>query len=189
PRARRSRERWPPGRTCCCSTSPPTTWTSSRWSGSSRLCWASTRPSWWWRTTAGSWRRSAPRCSRSRRPGRVTSPAAGTSGARSAPPASSPSAGRSARLIFELSDGRIEVGDGRSARVLLDPAELWLERGEHVSLVGANGAGKTTLIETLAGRRELAAGKLSTGHNVKIGYLSQHGEELGAGGPPGERVL
>jgi len=97
--------------------------------------------------------------------------------------------GRSARVIFELSDGRIEVGDGRSARVLLDPAELWLERGEHVSLVGANGAGKTTLIETLAGRRELAAGKLSTGHNVKIGYLSQHGEELGAGGPPGERVL
>ncbi len=38
-------------------------------------------------------------------------------------------------------------------------AELWLERGEHVSLVGPNGSGKTTLIETLAGRRELAAGQ------------------------------
>jgi ATP-binding cassette subfamily F protein 3 len=73
--------------------------------------------------------------------------------------------------------------------VLLKDAELHLERGEHVSLVGANGSGKTTLIETLAGRREQAAGRLSTGHNVKIGYLSQHGEELGAGGPPGERVL
>jgi len=96
---------------------------------------------------------------------------------------------RSARVIFELSDARIEVGDGRSARVLLEGAELWLERGEHVSLVGANGTGKTTLIEALTGRRELAAGRLSTGHNVKIGYLSQHGEELGAGGPAGERVL
>ena len=55
--------------------------------------------------------------------------------------------------------------------------------------MGANGAGKTTLIETLARRRALAAGTLSTGHSVNIGYLSQHGEELGAGGPPGERVL
>ena len=116
---------------------------------------------------------------------------------------------RSGRVIFELLDGRIEVGgDGEAARasglrrdqrtdqraggapvVLLEGAELWLERGEHVSLVGPNGAGKTTLIETLAGRRELASGRLSVGHNVRIGYLSQHAEELGAGGPPGQSVL
>jgi ATP-binding cassette subfamily F protein 3 len=48
-------------------------------------------------------------------------------------------------------------------------------------MVGPNGAGKTTLIETLAGRRELAGGKLRTGPNVKVGYLSQHAEELSAG--------
>ncbi len=94
---------------------------------------------------------------------------------------------RSGRVIFELSDGRIEVGE--PPLVLLDGAELWLERGEHVSLVGPNGTGKTTLIETLAGRRELAAGKLGTGHNVKVGYLSQHAEELGAGGDPNQSVL
>ena len=64
--------------------------------------------------------------------------------------------------------------------VLLEHAQLWLERGEHVSLVGPNGPGKTTLIETLAGRRPLAAGKLRTGHNVQIGYLSQHADELGS---------
>jgi ATP-binding cassette subfamily F protein 3 len=45
------------------------------------------------------------------------------------------------------------------------------------------------LIETLAGRRELTAGKLSVGHNVRIGYLSQHADELGRGGPPGQSVL
>jgi ATP-binding cassette, subfamily F, member 3 len=73
--------------------------------------------------------------------------------------------------------------------VLLEHAELWLERGEHVSLVGPNGSGKTTLIETLAGQRPLAAGRLSTGHNVKVGYLSQHADELGAGGQPGQSVL
>ncbi|MHB8695034.1 MAG: ATP-binding cassette domain-containing protein, partial [Solirubrobacteraceae bacterium] len=125
---------------------------------------------------------------------------------------------RSGRVVFELDNGRITIGD----RVLLEDGELWLERGEHVSLVGPNGSGKTTLIETLAGVREFAdagegrrdakgraikdgagsngagfngagaaagrssagplvTGKLRTGHNVKIGFLSQHAEELHAG--------
>ena len=84
---------------------------------------------------------------------------------------------RSGRVVFELEHGSIEIG----SKQLLDDAELWLERGEHVSLVGPNGSGKTTLIETLAGRRELRGGKLRTGHNVKVGYLSQHTEELSAG--------
>jgi ATP-binding cassette, subfamily F, member 3 len=97
---------------------------------------------------------------------------------------------RTGRVIFELLDGRIEVGgETGSPLVLLEHVELWLERGEHVSLVGPNGTGKTTLIETLAGRRPLAAGKLSTGHNVKVGYLSQHADELGAGGPPEQSVV
>jgi ATP-binding cassette subfamily F protein 3 len=94
---------------------------------------------------------------------------------------------RSGRVIFELDGGRVEIGD--QPVVLLDGAQLWLERGEHVSLVGPNGTGKTTLIETLAGRRPLAAGKLSTGHNVKVGYLSQHADEIGSGGDPNESVL
>ena len=51
-----------------------------------------------------------------------------------------------------------------------------------MSLVGPNGTGKTTLLEALTGRRELDGGKLRSGHNVKLGYLSQHTEELGAGG-------
>jgi ATP-binding cassette subfamily F protein 3 len=140
---------------------------------------------------------------------------------------------RSGRVIFELSDGLIQIGGeveepaldgarafkdhaldgirapkdpapdgirapkdpapggtrGREPFTLLENAELWLERGEHVSLVGPNGTGKTTLIETLAGRRTLAAGKLSTGHNVKIGYLSQHADDLGQGGPPSQSVV
>jgi ATP-binding cassette subfamily F protein 3 len=94
---------------------------------------------------------------------------------------------RTGRVVFEFENGAISVGK----RPLLKDGELWLERGEHVSLVGPNGAGKTTLIETLAGRRELdggstegplrVSGKLRTGHNVKLGFLSQHAEELSAG--------
>ena len=87
---------------------------------------------------------------------------------------------RSGKVIFELDGGRIDVpSDDGKARPLIENAELWLERGEHVALVGANGSGKTTLIETLAGNRELPAGKLRTGHNVTLGYLSQHAERLG----------
>jgi ATP-binding cassette subfamily F protein 3 len=85
---------------------------------------------------------------------------------------------RSGRTVFELEHGRIEV----PGRVLLDDATLAVERGEHVVLVGANGTGKTTLIEALAGRTPLAAGKLRTGHNVTLGYVSQHAEELSGTG-------
>ena len=83
---------------------------------------------------------------------------------------------RSGRVVFEMEGASLRIGE----RELLRDAELWLERGEHVSLIGPNGSGKTTLITALAGRRELDTGKLRTGHNVKLGVLSQHAEELDA---------
>jgi ATP-binding cassette subfamily F protein 3 len=88
------------------------------------------------------------------------------------------SAERTGRVVLEMENGRLEV----PGRTLLEGGDLWLERGEHVSLVGPNGIGKTTLIEALAGRRELHGGRVRTGHNVKLGYLSQHAEELGMRG-------
>jgi ATP-binding cassette subfamily F protein 3 len=84
---------------------------------------------------------------------------------------------RSGRVVFEVEDGRLAIGE----RVLLEDFELWLERAEHVTLVGANGSGKTTLITALAGERELDGGKLRRGHNVKLGVLSQHADEAGTG--------
>jgi ATP-binding cassette, subfamily F, member 3 len=94
---------------------------------------------------------------------------------------------RSGRVVFEMEHGTLRIGE----RTLIEDAELWLERGEHVSLVGPNGSGKTTLLAALTGQRALDEGKLSTGHNVKVGLLSQHAEELelltkatsGVGGP------
>ncbi|HEY6889691.1 MAG TPA: ABC-F family ATP-binding cassette domain-containing protein [Solirubrobacter sp.] len=81
---------------------------------------------------------------------------------------------RSGRVVFELEDGLLKIGD----RTLLQDAEMWLERGEHVSLVGANGTGKTTLITALTGGREFDGGKVRRGHNVKLGLLAQHAEAL-----------
>src|SRR5213080_2958799 len=50
---------------------------------------------------------------------------------------------RSGRVVFELIDGEIAVGS-HPPRTLITNAHLWLERAEHVSLVGPNGSGKTT---------------------------------------------
>ncbi len=85
---------------------------------------------------------------------------------------------RPGRVVLKLVNGRLEV----PGRTLLEGANVEIEREEHMVLVGPNGAGKTTLIETLAGDREPAAGSVRTGHNVKIGYLSQHAETAAGGG-------
>jgi ATP-binding cassette subfamily F protein 3 len=79
---------------------------------------------------------------------------------------------RPGRVVLKMVDATIEV----PGRTLLSEASLEVERGEHVVLVGANGTGKTTLIETLAGQRPAASGIVRTGHNVNLGYLSQHAE-------------
>ncbi len=79
---------------------------------------------------------------------------------------------RPGRVVLKMVDASIEV----PGRTLLSGAALEVERGEHVVLVGANGTGKTTLIETLAGQRPAASGIVRTGHNVKLGYLSQHAD-------------
>jgi ATP-binding cassette, subfamily F, member 3 len=79
---------------------------------------------------------------------------------------------RSGRVVLELTDGRLAIGD----RELLADGEMWVERGEHVCLIGPNGSGKSTLVAALAGRRPLDGGRLSVGHRVEIGYLSQHAE-------------
>ena len=85
---------------------------------------------------------------------------------------------RTGRVVLDMAGARVEV----PGRTLVEDGELWLERGEHVSLVGPNGAGKTTLIQSLAGRRPLEAGRVKVGHNVQLGYLSQHAEEVGSAG-------
>jgi ATP-binding cassette, subfamily F, member 3 len=85
---------------------------------------------------------------------------------------------RTGRVVLELERGRIEV----PGRTLISEGEMWLERGEHVTLIGSNGSGKTMLAEALVGNAEPAAGRVRTGHNVKLGYLPQHTRLVGAAG-------
>ena len=60
--------------------------------------------------------------------------------------------------------GELEVFEG---------LDLILARQEKVALVGKNGAGKTTLIRIMLGL-EKAAGELTIGHNIDIGYYAQN---------------
>jgi ATP-binding cassette, subfamily F, member 3 len=48
------------------------------------------------------------------------------------------------------------------------------ERGQRTVLVGPNGAGKSTMLKLLAGNLTPSSGTRDLGHNVKVGYFSQH---------------
>jgi ATP-binding cassette subfamily F protein 3 len=85
---------------------------------------------------------------------------------------------RTGRIVVEAEGIELAAGE----KLLLEGAELVVERGEKVALVGPNGSGKTTLIEALLGRRDLRGGRAQLGHGVIPGYFSQHTQELPAKG-------
>ncbi len=51
-----------------------------------------------------------------------------------------------------------------------------IERGWKMAFVGHNGAGKSTLLKILAGEIPFDSGERVVGHDVKVGYFSQHRE-------------
>ncbi|MGY1709750.1 ABC-F family ATP-binding cassette domain-containing protein [Geodermatophilus sp. SYSU D00758] len=57
------------------------------------------------------------------------------------------------------------------ARVLISEADLRVQPGDRIGLVGRNGAGKTTTLTTLAGERLPHAGKVEV--SGEVGYLPQ----------------
>ena len=59
-------------------------------------------------------------------------------------------------------------------RVLLDHVSLYLDRGEHLGVVGINGAGKSTLLRMLAGAEEPETGSVTYDPNVRVEYLPQN---------------
>jgi ATP-binding cassette subfamily F protein 3 len=61
--------------------------------------------------------------------------------------------------------------------VVFKNANLVIERGQKVAFVGKNGEGKSTLIKAMM--NEIGYdGKLTLGHNVKIGYFAQNQASL-----------
>src|SRR5450432_237570 len=62
--------------------------------------------------------------------------------------------------------------------VVYDRLNFEAERGQRTVLVGPNGAGKSTLLKLLAGVLPVQSGEREPGHNVRVGYFSQHRVEM-----------
>ncbi|MEM9481074.1 MAG: ABC-F family ATP-binding cassette domain-containing protein [Verrucomicrobiota bacterium] len=61
--------------------------------------------------------------------------------------------------------------------VVYQGLDLTVEKGEKTVLIGPNGAGKSTLIKILADAIPIQEGKRIPGHNLQLGYFSQHRTE------------
>jgi ATP-binding cassette subfamily F protein 3 len=57
--------------------------------------------------------------------------------------------------------------------MVLTGADLRVDAGEKVALVGRNGSGKTTLLRIISGIEEADGGLIHLAHGAKIGYLRQ----------------
>ena len=71
-------------------------------------------------------------------------------------------------LIF-LNSVSLRYGE----KVLLDKADMNVERGDSIALVGRNGCGKTSLLKIIAGISEPDEGSVERMRGVKIAYMPQ----------------
>jgi ATP-binding cassette, subfamily F, member 3 len=81
---------------------------------------------------------------------------------------------RPGRVVAEVSDLTVAYGD----LVVLEHADLVIERGRKVALIGPNGAGKTTLLRALAGQVPVVDGTVQLGANVEVAVVDQHQAEV-----------
>jgi len=74
------------------------------------------------------------------------------------------------RHILHLDDITKHYGPKR----ILTHADIRLERGDKVALIGANGRGKSTLLRIISGSEPLNDGRRQLGHNVSFSFYAQH---------------
>jgi len=85
-----------------------------------------------------------------------------------------PPAPRSGQVAIETKNLGKSFGD----KHVFSGANIVVERGEKVALVGRNGEGKSTLARILMGEHPLTEGEFKLGHNVKIGYFAQNEADI-----------
>jgi len=75
----------------------------------------------------------------------------------------------SGRVVAEFKKVSKAYGD----HLVFSDADLIIERGDRVALVGVNGAGKSTMIKILAGAEPVSTGEHVLGHNAQPDYFAQ----------------
>ena len=63
-------------------------------------------------------------------------------------------------------------------KCVLKNFDFLLQRADRVGIVGGNGAGKSTLLNLIAGYITPDSGTVTLGETVKLGYFSQHAQEM-----------
>jgi ATP-binding cassette subfamily F protein 3 len=81
---------------------------------------------------------------------------------------------RPGRVVVELSRVAKKYGDTQ----VFAGADLVIERGERLALVGPNGVGKSTLMRLLAEAEAPDSGTVKLGHKAATGYFSQERYDL-----------
>jgi len=77
---------------------------------------------------------------------------------------------RSGRKVIEL----VGIHHAYGKNVVYRGIDYTVERSQRTVLVGPNGAGKSTLLKLLGGVLPIQGGSRELGHNVQVGYGSQH---------------
>jgi ATP-binding cassette, subfamily F, member 3 len=84
-----------------------------------------------------------------------------------------PPAARSSNQVVKVADLTLEFNENP----LFIGAELIVERGDRIALLGPNGCGKSTFLRFMVGTQKALEGEVSFGHNVQLGYFAQHQAE------------
>ena len=74
--------------------------------------------------------------------------------------------------LITLLDGHLAYGD----RPLLDGAQLAIESGERLGLIGRNGTGKSSLLRIIAGLAQLDGGELQQRTRLRVAFVEQEPE-------------
>lgn len=85
-----------------------------------------------------------------------------------------PPSPRSGQYPVVVSDMSKSYGD----HVVFKDANMVIERGQKVALVGKNGEGKSTMIKAIMKEFAPDSGKVEIGHNAQIGYFAQNQASL-----------
>ncbi len=85
-----------------------------------------------------------------------------------------PPAPRSGQIVAEIK----EVGKSFGENHVFSGANIIIERGDKIALVGRNGEGKTTLARMIHGELEPSEGSIKIGANINIGYFAQNQDDL-----------
>ncbi|AGI47572.1 ATPase component of ABC transporters with duplicated ATPase domains [Thermoplasmatales archaeon BRNA1] len=83
---------------------------------------------------------------------------------------------KSGKNVFLMKDCAVAYEKGKPN--ILEHVNLDIRKGDKIGIFGANGQGKTTLVKALLEEIPVTAGELWTAPGNKVGYYSQHHENL-----------